>query len=235
MLSDRIAIIADGELRTVGSSFFLKKRFGTGYKLICEKKNGCRSEKLMEVLKKFASDVKLHSDSQAEAIFILDESHLPIFHEAFKFLEDNSEKLKLSSFGCSLTTLEEVFLKIGSDVPTARESSQNYDIQNEFTIEELDEEIDASVVNVENFIPSEKVQGITLLMYQCEATILKKLFYLRRNYDSLIWYGCLSILLIYTTLADPSMEFSKEDSLKISLDTYKQTSAIVELQNPRSR
>jgi ATP-binding cassette, subfamily A (ABC1), member 3 len=37
VLGDRIAIMADGELKCVGSSFFLKKKFGIGYRLVSRK------------------------------------------------------------------------------------------------------------------------------------------------------------------------------------------------------
>jgi ATP-binding cassette, subfamily A (ABC1), member 3 len=234
VLGDRIAIMADGELKTVGSSYFLKKRFGVGYKLTCEKKKAFRTDKLLEVLKNFAEDVKIESDSQTEVTFLLTENHQPIFHEIFKSLEDNSEKLKLGYFGCSLTSLEEVFLKVGSDtLQIEKTSERTSDNQNEFTIEELDEEVDTSVVDFYNFIPSEKVKGMTLMMYQCEATILKKVFYLRRNYSSIIWYGFLSILLVYLVLSDP-IEFNEPESLNISLDVYKDTLTLVELSNKKS-
>lgn len=35
VLGDRIAIMCDGELRCYGTSFFLKKYYGCGYKLVC--------------------------------------------------------------------------------------------------------------------------------------------------------------------------------------------------------
>ena len=37
LLSDRIAIMAEGCLRCVGSSFFLEKTYGVGYHLTIEK------------------------------------------------------------------------------------------------------------------------------------------------------------------------------------------------------
>jgi ATP-binding cassette, subfamily A (ABC1), member 3 len=233
ILGDRIAIMADGELKTVGSSFFLKKRFGTGYRLICEKKNGCRAQKLEEVLKNFADDVKLESDSQTEVTFILSEENQYIFHDIFKFLEDNSEKLKISSFGCSLTTMEEVFLKIGSD--SLNDQKKEVKASNGATIHEQDEENDVSVIDFDNCVQYEKVKGLKLIMYQCEATILKKFFYLRRNYSPIIYYLLLIILLIYLFLATPIEDFYSTQSLDISLEKYQETTTILELEGESSR
>lgn len=39
ILADRIGIMADGTLKCVGSSLFLKNRFGIGYNLKIEKKS----------------------------------------------------------------------------------------------------------------------------------------------------------------------------------------------------
>lgn len=227
ILGDRIAIMADGELKTVGTSFFLKKRFGTGYRLICEKRNGFKTQKVEEALKNFSNDVKLESDFQSEATFILNEDHLHLFHDIFKFLEDNSEKLRVSSFGCSLTTMEEVFLKIGSDSLNIQKlEKSNY---NGTAIEEVDEENDVSVIEFDNCVPLEKVTGFALLIYQFEATILKKFFYLRRNYSSIIIYGCLNALLMYCLLAEPSSDHEWKSSHSINLEDYKETSTIIEL------
>ena len=35
ILGDRIAIMSDGELKCCGTSFYLKKKFGVGYHLVC--------------------------------------------------------------------------------------------------------------------------------------------------------------------------------------------------------
>lgn len=227
ILGDRIAIMTDGELKTVGSSFFLKKRFGTGYKLICEKVIGCDTRRLYELLKSFVPNVKMETDSQQEVSFVIGEENLPRFHEIFKILEDNSESLKVSSFGCSLTTMEEVFLKIGSDA---------YDKTNKngFTIDDEKEiaEISETIVDLETVSKPTKVTGVNLAIYQCEAIILKKFFYLRRNYAPIIWYGFLSFWLIYVILAESVVNFTSIDSMNISMGEYKETTTVLAEHKP---
>lgn len=39
VLGDRIAIMAEGRIRCIGSPLFLKNKFGVGYNLIIAKKN----------------------------------------------------------------------------------------------------------------------------------------------------------------------------------------------------
>lgn len=227
ILGDRIAIMSDGELKTVGSSFFLKKRFGTGYKLICEKASDCDSFAVMDLLRSFVPDVMMESDSPTETTFIIREEYLPRFSEVFKALEDDSTKLNVSSFGCSLTTLEDVFLKIGSDSFKLQDSCKSENDLEERNDDSFD---DNTMVEFEHFVSSAKLSGAKLWLNQCEAIILKKFFYLRRNYFPIIWYGFLSVWLIYIILADSIFEFSDQESLAITLGDYKETVTLVEVQ-----
>lgn len=224
ILGDRIAIMVDGELKTVGSSYFLKKRFGTGYKIICEKGSFYESNAVFELLKSFVPDVKIVTDSHEEVTFNIPEEYLPSFREIFKSLEDNADKFDISSFGCSLTTLEEVFLKIGTD-----EISTESNFTDEFDLNDLGDSFsDCTRVDFEQMCPSKKVNGLPLLVYQFEGIILKKFCYLRRNYAPFIWYGFLSIWLIYIILAETVFEFSEPQSLNITLESYKSTVTLLE-------
>lgn len=184
ILGDRIAIMNEGELQTVGSSFFLKKRFGSGYKLICVKGKGCQPNDILKVLKEFAPDAKIESDVQTEAVFIIKEEHLPVFDKMFKRIEDESIALKISSFGCSMTTLEEVFIKVGSQVDSS-------------------DHVDRQELMFNDFIPTRRVIGLELLLYQVHAIILKKFHYQRRNFYSIGWFTLLSAGLIYIFLSAP--------------------------------
>lgn len=185
VLGDRIAIMNNGQLQTVGSSFFLKKRFGSGYKLICVKKEGCNANQILKVLKDFVPDAHLDSDAQTEAIFILNEDHLPTFPKMFEKIEKLTKNLKISSFGLSLTTLEEVFMKVGADRPTGNSVPHTEN------------------VNFNGFIPTEKVTGFTLLMYQFYAIILKKFHFTRRNFYPIGWLILVTAGLMYVFLVVP--------------------------------
>jgi ATP-binding cassette, subfamily A (ABC1), member 3 len=115
VLGDRIAIMADGELKCVGSSFFLKKKFGIGYRLVCVKDSGCDTNLVTGLLQKFIPDIQKETDIGSELSYILNEDYASIFKDLLRELEDRSQEIRVSSYGVSLTTLEEVFLKVGSD------------------------------------------------------------------------------------------------------------------------
>lgn len=111
VLGDRIAIMSQGKLKAVGSSFFLKKQFGVGYHLVCVKKSNCDTTKVTEVLRGFIPDIKVETDIGTELSYLLDETNIAVFQSMLQKLEDDSERLDIESYGISLTTLEEVFLK----------------------------------------------------------------------------------------------------------------------------
>ncbi|EAT39839.1 AAEL008386-PA, partial [Aedes aegypti] len=115
ILGDRIAIMAVGELKAVGLSFFLKKRFGVGYRLVCVKDEVCNVGNLETLLKKYIPDIECDTDIGTELSFVLNENYTSIFQHMLRDLEDNAERLGVKNYGISLTTLEEVFLKVGSD------------------------------------------------------------------------------------------------------------------------
>lgn len=111
ILGDRIAIMADGVIKTVGSSFFLKKRFGIGYRLILVKKVMCNPMHVTTFLSKYLPEISVDTDIGTELTYILAEEHIKLFKLIFADLESNLDALNILSFGLSLTTLEEVFLK----------------------------------------------------------------------------------------------------------------------------
>jgi ATP-binding cassette subfamily A (ABC1) protein 3 len=111
VLGDRIAIMANGKLKAVGTPFFLKKRFGAGYHLVCVKKENCDSKNITNLLKKYIPEIESGSDVGTELSYLLDESYVSIFQSMLEELECEMENLNILSYGISLTTMEEVFLK----------------------------------------------------------------------------------------------------------------------------
>lgn len=64
ILGDRIGIMAKGKMTCLGSSIFLKNKFGEGYNLTLVKKNGnlINTELLQYLKQKLGQKVKLQSE-----------------------------------------------------------------------------------------------------------------------------------------------------------------------------
>ena len=71
----------------------------------------CIPENIFEVIKTHVPEVELESDVGAELSFVLPKEQSANFEQLFTDLEQKQESLGIGSFGVSVTTLEEVFLK----------------------------------------------------------------------------------------------------------------------------
>lgn len=111
VLGDRIAIMAKGDLKCVGTPFFLKKRFGVGYRLVCVKGPHCSSAAMTSLLQSHIPDIQIETDIGTELSYLLPERYTSSFQKIFEDIETNAQRIGVTSFGVSLTTMEEVFLK----------------------------------------------------------------------------------------------------------------------------
>jgi ATP-binding cassette subfamily A (ABC1) protein 3 len=113
LLGDRIAIMAEGVVKCCGSSMFLKRNYGEGYSLIMAKKEHCDVGTVTAFVKSHIPGANLQSSIGTEMTYLLPQTASASFEKMFAELEAKVEPLGIASFGCSVTTLEEVFLKVG--------------------------------------------------------------------------------------------------------------------------
>ncbi|ETP27139.1 hypothetical protein F441_00314 [Phytophthora nicotianae CJ01A1] len=115
ILGDRIAIMADGQLCCAGSSLFLKNRYGAGYNLTMIKAPGCDVEAVGAFLRNFVPEAKCLSNFGSEVVFQLPSTSSGVFSTMLQVLDDEKHNLRVIQYGVSVTTLEEVFLRISQD------------------------------------------------------------------------------------------------------------------------
>lgn len=117
ILGDRIAILADGHLQCAGSSLFLKKRFGAGYNLTLIKTtdHSCDALIVEAFLRQYVPGVKCLSHSGSELVFQLPTTSSEVFPTMLEQLDDRMPSLGIQQYGISVTTLEEVFLRLSRD------------------------------------------------------------------------------------------------------------------------
>lgn len=127
-LGDRIAIMDKGKLKCVGTPFFLKARFGSGYRVICTKDAKCNVNAVTATLRRFIPDIDVHEDIAREFMYVLPVEYVEKFQQIFEQLEQNQYDLGISSFGVTLTPLEEIFLKTSSDAMIT-DRPQNHDVE----------------------------------------------------------------------------------------------------------
>uniref|UniRef100_A0A8D2GDL4 ATP binding cassette subfamily A member 3 n=1 Tax=Theropithecus gelada TaxID=9565 RepID=A0A8D2GDL4_THEGE len=119
LLGDRIAIMAKGELQCCGSSLFLKQKYGAGYHMTLVKEPHCNPEGISQLVHHHVPNATLESSAGAELSFILPRESTHRFEGLFAKLEKKQKELGIASFGASITTMEEVFLRVGKLVDSS--------------------------------------------------------------------------------------------------------------------
>ncbi|KAM3597560.1 uncharacterized protein V6R79_006150 [Siganus canaliculatus] len=119
LLGDRIAIMAGGELQCCGSPLFLKNKYGAGYHMVIVKDALCNVSEITRLVHMYVPNATLESSAGAELSFILPKESTSRFELLFAELEMNREELGIASYGASVTTMEEVFLRVGKLVDSS--------------------------------------------------------------------------------------------------------------------
>ncbi|CAA7057158.1 unnamed protein product [Microthlaspi erraticum] len=124
-LGDRIGIMANGSLKCCGSSIFLKHHFGVGYTLTLVKTSPAVSV-AARIVHRHIPSATCVSEVGNEISFKLPLASLPCFENMFREIESrmkssvdrpNISEIEdsdygIQSYGISVTTLEEVFLRV---------------------------------------------------------------------------------------------------------------------------
>ncbi|XP_017071938.1 phospholipid-transporting ATPase ABCA3 [Drosophila eugracilis] len=115
VLGDRIAILSEGRLQCQGTSFYLKRKFGNGYLLVCLMQTGCDVNNVTQLINKYVPRLKPEKVMGSELRYRLPTSFSKKFAELLKDLDSNCAKLKLDGYGLSGASLEDVFLAVNKD------------------------------------------------------------------------------------------------------------------------
>ncbi|XP_021358402.1 ATP-binding cassette sub-family A member 3-like [Mizuhopecten yessoensis] len=115
VLGDRIAIMADGVVKCCGSSLFLKNKYGAGYHMVIVKKPNCDVDTITKLIRTYVPVAEIESNIAAELSYILQQESSYRFSDMFREMETNKDDLGIASYGASVTTMEEVFLRVGQN------------------------------------------------------------------------------------------------------------------------
>jgi ATP-binding cassette subfamily A (ABC1) protein 3 len=111
-LGDRIGIMSHGQMLCCGTSDFLKNKFGEGYNLVVVKNSREDNLQLESFVRDNIPGSSKVSEVSSEATYRLPKGSESHFAEFFIKFDKQISALGVSSYGVSMTTLEEVFLKV---------------------------------------------------------------------------------------------------------------------------
>ena len=163
-LSDRIAIMAHGQLKCIGDSLSIKSMYGSGYNLLLVANVG-QEKSVISLVRNYVPDCKLVSQGAGNYIFNVPKESITELGQLISYIEeltakkDNTEVL-LKDWGISQTTLEEVYLKVTKKsefgYKTSEGSQANLSEMGEEMVEEkeLIPHVDSQIIAVPS-VPSE--------------------------------------------------------------------------------
>nr|pir protein F33E11.4 [imported] - Caenorhabditis elegans [Caenorhabditis elegans] len=220
LLGDRIAIMAHGQLECCGSPMFLKQQYGDGYHLtiVYDTTSTPDVSKTTDIIREYIPEAHVFSYIGQEATYLLSATHRPIFPKLFKELEDHQTQCGITSFGVSITTMEEVFLKVGH---TADER-YNYEHGIENDISEMIEKDDPILQDLRAQV---RVTGFTLQMQHAKAMFYKRAIFFFRKWTQflpqLVFPVAYLVLMVFTSQVLPSVK--EQDPQTISLAPFSDT------------
>uniref|UniRef100_A0A8C3BZ90 ATP binding cassette subfamily A member 10 n=1 Tax=Cairina moschata TaxID=8855 RepID=A0A8C3BZ90_CAIMO len=120
ILADRKAFISHGRLKCVGSSLFLKKKWGIGYHLRYLLQP--YTESVTSLVKQHIPNVIFSGHSQYELRYKLPLENVNKFPDLFRGLDSCSD-WGIINYGVSMTTLEDVFLRLEEEATLGQEGT----------------------------------------------------------------------------------------------------------------
>ncbi|CAB3246103.1 unnamed protein product [Arctia plantaginis] len=116
ILGDRKAVISKGRVRCAGTSLFLKNKFGIGYHLTLVLDGACREHQITRLVRGHVPRAEKARRHGRELSYILPHYAVHLFPPLFNAIEheikEKTNRLGITSYGVSMTTLEEVFLSL---------------------------------------------------------------------------------------------------------------------------
>ncbi|KAF4528687.1 hypothetical protein B566_EDAN015499 [Ephemera danica] len=193
VLGDTIAIMAHGKVHCCGSSIYLKRHYGAGYHLTVLRKPKCDVDSISQLVSKAVPDAEFlrsRNEDQTDSggpsaaispiTFRLPSNSTHLFAKMLDKLESSCDELGIANVSMSVTTMEEVFLKVGqlTDIAKAKEEKA----------EEMDE-TDCAPINGDNcYVDQERNDssealtmkniGWRLLLQQLWALMVKKFLHI---------------------------------------------------------
>ncbi|XP_043921604.1 ATP-binding cassette sub-family A member 13-like [Protopterus annectens] len=198
VLSNRIAILEQGQLKCYGSPAFLRELYGQGCKLTFNKKpsiwsshSNCDSVCLTSLVQKYIPEASLKEDIGRELTYLIPSAvDKTACTRLFEDLEKNLDHLHLNSYGISDSALEEVFLQIVQEIEK-KPFSHHVNMNN---VEVLSS---SSTQRDSNFLMGNmRVSGGSLVLSQIIAVLLKRFHYTRRDWKGALAYLVLPVLFV---------------------------------------
>ncbi|KAM6050796.1 ATP-binding cassette sub-family A member 9-like isoform 2-T2 [Chlamydotis macqueenii] len=189
--ADRKAFLSNGRLQCVGSSLYLKRKWGIGYHLRMSINDLCDPERTSSLVRQYVPDAVLKGQKRDELCYMLPLENTDSFPDLFSHLE-SSLLQGVVNYEVSRTTLRDVFLKLEGEEAVNQEDT------------DLEERDQSQLVFSEQ--GSAAVSGMALWRQQVRAVMRVRFLKLKHEgkflRSILLFFGIfiLPMLMIFTGL-----------------------------------
>ncbi|XP_028935962.1 ATP-binding cassette sub-family A member 5 isoform X1 [Ornithorhynchus anatinus] len=195
ILADRKAVISQGMLKCVGSSLFLKSKWGIGYRLSMHIDRYCIVESLSSLVTQHIPGANLLQQTEQQLVYSLPFKDMDKFSGLFSDLDIHSN-LGVISYGVSMTTLEDVFLKleVEAEIDQADYSVFNQQQPEEETDSKSFDEMEQSLL----ILSETKSSAVsTMALWKQQVSTIAKFHFLTLKRESKSIRSVLLLLLIF--------------------------------------
>ncbi|XP_026320680.1 ATP-binding cassette sub-family A member 3-like [Hyposmocoma kahamanoa] len=196
-LGDHVATLNGGQLRALATPIYLKKNLGTGYRLSLKTIGLPQKKAITRLVMTYVPEATLKEIGLDTLEYSLP-STSSNFSTLLTQLENERSKLRIDSIGVGVSTLEEVFTKLCSDIETS------------FTEDTFDDELQESSYPI--------VMGYYLLWNQFLVLLLRRIKSMYcRKWNFFFMQVLIPILLIF------AMTYMTNDPVKSDDEDHKTT------------
>ncbi|KAE8576151.1 hypothetical protein XENTR_v10004068 [Xenopus tropicalis] len=229
ILADRKVVISKGKLKCVGTSLFLKRKWGVGYHLRMQVSPSCDVELMTSIIKQHIPSTKLTTQNEEELTYTLPFENMDVFPDLFLHL-DGQVGNSIVNYGVSMTTLDDVFLKLEGE---GEIESGDYDVFNPESRTNEDRE-DFSTEMEESLLQMSDSGNVTLSgweLWRQQVLAVARIRLLKLRHDTKSFR---SILLLLVVITLPPIIIIITSNIVNTFDAWELTPHLY-FQSPRNR
>ncbi|KAF9422356.1 hypothetical protein HW555_001946 [Spodoptera exigua] len=204
-LGDRVAALHAGVLRCHATPMHLKRAVGTGYRLSFTTIGTPKEDAITNVVTSHVPDATLKEKTINSLSYNLPAASAKKFPTLFAALEAKRSELGIDSIGVGVSTLEEVFLKLCSDVDNTMS----------------EDEVDG---NSGPDISQERLTGVPLYLRQIKVLLIRQVKYaIYKKWSFLalqLVFPMITIIAMTHFTNNAELQRNPDGALRMSLDLY---------------
>ncbi|CAM4813346.1 unnamed protein product [Rotaria magnacalcarata] len=228
VLSDRIAVMTRGRLQANGTPEFLKQQTEFEYRVFIEKQPTCDVELVTKLFHNHVQTAILERQSSSELVFGIKRGMSQQISRLIKALDEEGPSISIDGYGLSMTTVEEVFLKL-----VAEEEEEEYNETNKAQHEHVKAKSD--LANTVFQRKPSHITGCFLVWFRLFTLIIKRWILSRRQIFVLIGFFLGPLIIeILSISALPSPQAIQASLLQNELVENAQVTLLPSIYNPQT-